>query len=124
MKGTYGSTPVNDWGVDLSSLWMGRKAYGESQESDLTNLHKMRSIALLREIKDFRRNERLNFDDISALGLLMIFREDLLRFTPVGRVVRKPGLEDDPFFKKWRRNGSHINRLRGSTRLAIARQKR
>jgi len=123
-KGTYGSTPVNAWGIELASLWMDMKAYGEPEESSMTNLHKIRALGLLREIKDFRPDPRLNFDDISALGLLMIFRENLLRHQPVGKVVRKSGLEDDPYFKKWRKGGEHIGRLRTGTRLAIVRGKR
>lgn len=123
-KGTHASTAVNSWGVELSALWMDTGAYGEPEESEIVTLQKIRSIGLLREIINYVPDPKLNFDDISALGMLMIYREDLVRMKPKGRAVRKQGLENDPYFQKWRKQSSNIQRLRASSRLAIGRSKR
>lgn len=68
------STSVNAYGRELALKWMSSLAYNEEPNSEITNLDKIRSIPLLKEIIAW--NSDGNFDDISALGLLMIYAED------------------------------------------------
>ena len=72
-------------------------AYGEETESEITNMDKIRSLGLLKEIISYNQHD--NFDDISSLGMLMIYREDLM-VVKVNREERKKLITDDPFFKR------------------------
>lgn len=83
------STAVNSYGRELALKWMSSKAYGEPEDSEITNMDKIRSIPILKEIIAW--NSEGNFDDISALGLLMIYREDRssLRVNPDNKIVIK-----------------------------------
>jgi hypothetical protein len=98
-KGTHASTPVNLYGLQRSAQWMSLTAYGEEKEdSEVTNLDKIRSIPLLKEIIAWNPDD--NFDDVSALIMLMILREDRLTFKD--RLARKQitQVTSDPFFDR------------------------
>lgn len=84
-KGTYASTPVILYGLQRAVQWMSDRAYGEEEDSEVTNLDKIRSIGLLKEIIAWNPDD--NYDDISALVMLMIMREDRLQFKT--RLARK-----------------------------------
>ena len=96
-KGTAPSGIVNAWGRELGQTWMDSLAYGEETESEITNMDKIRSLGLLKEIIGYNQHD--NFDDISSLGMLMIYREDLM-VVKVNREERKKLITDDPFFKR------------------------
>jgi hypothetical protein len=97
-KGTYGSTPVIIYGLQRAVEWMSATAYGEEEGSEVTNLDQIRSIPLLKEIIAWNSND--NFDDISALVMLMIFREDRLQYKRHMREKRVEAVTSDPFFSR------------------------
>ena len=97
-KGTYGSGPVNLYGLQRGVQWMSSTAYGEEEGSEVTNLDKIRSIPLLHETIGW--NPEDNFDDISALIMLMILREDRLQFKNHMREKRTAAITNDPFFDR------------------------
>lgn len=104
-KGTYGSTPVILYGLQRAVQWMSATAYGEEEGSEVTNLDKIRSIPLLQEIIAW--NPEDNFDDISALILLMIYREDRLQYKRHIQEKKIESVTSDPFFA--RHVGGSIN---------------
>lgn len=97
-KGTYGSTPVILYGLQRAVQWMSATAYGEEEGSEVTNLDKIRSIPLLNEIIAW--NPQDNFDDISALLLLMIYREDRLQYKQHLHEKKVEAVTSDPFFNR------------------------
>jgi hypothetical protein len=105
-KGTNASPAVNLYGLQRSVAWMEEKAYGKDTyddqgnliESELTNLDEIRSIPLLQEIIGWNPDD--NFDDISALGMLMIYREDRLRLKGKLRQKEIKTLAEDDFFNR------------------------
>ena len=105
-KGTYASTPVILYGLQRSVSWMETPAYGEEIEDDegnlipseVTNLDKIRSIPILKETIAWNAED--NFDDISALIMLMIYREDRLRVKTHMHEKRIAQVANDPFFSR------------------------
>lgn len=97
LKGTAPSLPVNAWGRELAALWSESPAYGEDAESEIVNMNKIRSLGLLREILSY--NDTGNFDDISALGMLMIYRENLM-MTKVRKESKTKSIMNDVFWKR------------------------
>jgi hypothetical protein len=98
-KGTAPSVPVNSYGRELAVTWEASPAYGEDVEKEIINMDKIRSIALLQETIAW--NPDGNFDDISALGMLMIYREDLVQIKLTVERGDKT-LADDDFWKRRR----------------------
>ena len=83
-KGTHGSVPVINWGIELILTWLQKRAYepneGEEDEEDImTNLQTIRSPALLQELISY--NSEINADRVSAMIYLMILREDRINIT-------------------------------------------
>lgn len=97
-KGTYGSTPVNIYGLQRAVQWMSATAYGEEEGSEVTNLDVIRSVPLLKETIGWNPDD--NFDDISALIMLMIYREDRLQFKNYAREKKVKAVTSDPFFDR------------------------
>lgn len=97
-KGTMGSAPVNMYGLQRSLEWMSAIAYGEQEGSEVINLDKIRSVPLLKEIIAWNPDD--NFDDISALGMLMILREDRLQFKTKINKMKTKQISDDSFFDR------------------------
>lgn len=96
-KGTNSGTKINAWGRRLQADWMLSKA---KDDEALLNLHKIRSIGYLKEAINW--NPDGNFDRVSAMGMLMILREDyhkyILHLKEEGSQVRGSVHADDPFF--------------------------
>jgi hypothetical protein len=97
-KGTHASPAVNLYGLQRAVQWMSLPAYGEEEGSEIITLDKTRSIPLLKEVIAWNPDD--NFDDVSALGMLMILREDRLVFK--SRLVKKKILQvtNDNFFDR------------------------
>lgn len=77
-KGTPSGVRTNQWGRRLQRDWMLSKAIGED-ESELLNLHKIRSIGYLDECIEW--NSDGNFDRVSAMGMCMILREEIRKYS-------------------------------------------
>jgi hypothetical protein len=76
-KGTNSGVKINAWGRRLQADWMLESAYNEESKG-LLNLHKIRSIGYLKE--SIAWNEDGNFDRVSAMGMLMILREEYKKY--------------------------------------------
>lgn len=83
-KGSNASAAINMWGRRLQRDYLLGKAnqqdYNENgdQVGEKKNMHTIRSIAYLEELIQW--NESGNFDRISAMGMLMIYREERLKY--------------------------------------------
>jgi len=80
-KGTNATTPVNAYGLELLALYLETAAYDE-EDSEIWNMDQIRSVGILKEVIGW--NPDGNFDDISALSMLMILREDRLTLIKKG----------------------------------------
>jgi hypothetical protein len=82
-KGTNASNPVNGWARQLINKYLltPQKTIivenGEEKEITTTNLYLIKNKALLIELSQW--NPYKNFDRVSAMGMLMLLREDKLR---------------------------------------------
>jgi len=82
--GTNATAPINTWGRRLQRDWLMSPAYMQdvddegNQIGQKLNMHCIRSIAYLEELIGW--NQDGNFDRISAAGMLMIYREDRLKY--------------------------------------------
>ncbi len=108
-KGTNSGGEINKLGRRLQADWMREVAYGQSsvtiddngneiEEIPQLNLHKIRSIGYLEEAVGW--NIDGNFDRVSAMGMLMILREDLARYEVKREDSRVKDLAQDDFFKR------------------------
>lgn len=109
-KGTTATAPVNAFAKNLLRSWLLKPVHtiievdGEPQETEVYNLYSLRNRALIKELIGY--NPLGNFDRISAMGMLMLLREDKLILYN-GVVSREKSernsssyLGNDPFFKR------------------------
>ena len=106
-KGTNATLPINNYGRALLRDWfikpvtVVKKVDGQDVEVTVPNLTKVRSRALLQEAISW--NNLGNFDRISSMGMLMLFRQD--RIIVYGgdvkshNVTEKDYIGNDDFFK-------------------------
>lgn len=104
-KGTNSSTAINHWARQLQADWLIEDAWntgGEDDEGNIIppkmNLQMVRSIAYLEELSKW--NPDGNFDRISAMGMLMIYREEIARTNTKGREQKKKTITSDDFFDR------------------------
>ncbi len=97
-KGIYATPAINKWGrEDLAPAWMSQQALNKPE--GVTNAMTLKSPALIREAVLY--NPNLNTDRISALGILMIFREIKAKFIEASRNNVKVITPDaDPFWNR------------------------
>lgn len=109
-KGTTATAPVNSFAKNLLRSWLLKptttivEVDGEPQETEVYNLYSLRNRALIKELIGY--NPLGNFDRISAMGMVMLLREDKLILYN-GEITREKNdradssyLGNDPFFKK------------------------
>lgn len=109
-KGTNATAAVNAYARNLLRSWLLKPVTiiqtidGEDKEIVVPNLYTLRSRALIKELILY--NSEGNFDRISAMGMLMLLREDKMILYN-GKVSRSKEEEasssylgNDPFFKK------------------------
>ena len=92
--GTNSSVEVNQWGRRLQADWLLQPAYSDEE---IPNLRKIKGIAYLKELSSW--NPTGNFDRISAMGMCLIYDQDL------GRVEERTleaetTYSSDPFFAR------------------------
>lgn len=107
-KGTNASQPVNNYGRRLIRDWLLKPIVvhqtvdGEELEVTKPNLTKIKNLALLEELSLW--NPDGNYDRVSAMGMLMLLREDRLRLAGPQGVnsdrVDEDNLANDDFFTK------------------------
>ena len=100
--GTTATAQVNDYALRLILRYLVTGAYGEEEDSNIQNLHKLRFLGTVKEL--IAHNKDGNFDRVSALGMLMILKED--KYATLKRKdeqkEREVGLEQDEFFtERW-----------------------
>jgi len=96
--GTNSGTQINALGRRLQADWLISGAYGED-EAGLCNMHKIRSIGYLKELIAWTKD--LNCDRVSSMGMLMIYREELVKFEVEKIKTRGSTLANDPFWNKF-----------------------
>ena len=108
-KGVNATAPINAYARNLLRSWllkpvpMIQTIDGEEKEVMIPNLYRLRSRALIKELILY--NSEGNFDRISAMGMLMLLREDkmILYNGNVNRAKEEDAsssyLGNDPFFK-------------------------
>ena len=94
-KGTNASKEVNKYGRRLLHDWMVSQAY--EKDDGIENLHLIRSRSLIQEAIAW--NPDGNFDRISAMGMLMILKQDRQKVleTRRNKIQTKAS---DPFFSR------------------------
>lgn len=107
-KGTNSGTKVNSFARSLYADWLREPAYGTELDENgnelvIPNLYKIRSIGLIQETIAW--NIEGNFDRVSAIGMLMILREDRAKLE-VSMVENKQTIANDKFFNK------HFNKFK------------
>lgn len=95
-KGTRANEEVNKWGRRLIKTWMLTQAY--DKEEGVLNLHTIRSLGLLEE--SIYWNTDGNFDRISALGMLMIYRMQKEKTPYTEEDDDDNDINNDPFFNR------------------------
>ena len=122
-KGTNASAPINAYARNLLRSWllkpvpMVKVIDGEEQQVMIPNLYTIRSRALLKELINY--NTEGNFDRISAMGMLMLLRQDkmILYQNNISQIrqdeAKSSYLGNDPFFKT-----NYDNRFKGTVNLA------
>jgi len=109
-KGSPSGVQINAWGRILQADYLLEPAYGalargedkeEEEDEILLNLHTIRSIGYIKEL--IKWNPDGNFDRISAMGMLMILREELLKRDVTEFKRRTKTVLDDPFFMRHER---------------------
>ena len=112
-KGTNATLPINNWALNLQVGWMKGNAYTEEaleqieeldESADLKEillpkrLRTIRSVPYIKECIAF--NEDGNFDRISAMGMLMIYREDRQLYIGSHTGQEEDDLTNDEFFNR------------------------
>ena len=122
-KGTNASAPINAYAKNLLRSWllkptpMIQTIDGEDKEVMVPALYKLRSRALLKELITY--NNEGNFDRVSAMGMLMLLRQDkmILYQNNISQIKENQAsstyLGNDPFFK-----ANYDNRLKNAVNLA------
>lgn len=109
-KGTNATLPINAYARNLLRSWLLRPVImiqevdGEPAEVAVPNLFTLRSRALIKELINY--NSEGNFDRISAMGMLMLLRENKM-ITYQGNISKEKQerasasyLGNDPFFSR------------------------
>jgi len=94
--GTHATQEVVSWGLSLIKSWLEEQAYNESE--DVRNIDKLMSPALIKELISY--NPDVNVDRISALVMLMIFREDRRKYTEFAKKESVKKKSSDKFWNK------------------------
>jgi len=103
-KGTNSGVEINRWGRRLQADWLVSNAYGTGGEDEdgkeippIMNLQQLRSIGYVKELIYWHPD--INADRVSAMGMLMILREDMKRIEIRTSQSKVRDIFNDPFFK-------------------------
>ena len=107
-KGTYASKPINAYGLRIILDWLLAPAYGEAEDSERLNLHTIQNEGLIRELMNFNMDG--NFDRVSAMIMVMILKEERLKYAEKKQREKIETLLDDDFFKR-----NFDNKFNGNT---------
>jgi len=107
--GTNTNDAIINWSLGLTLSWLEAEAYDKKEGT--RNLEILLSPALLKELIGFSRD--VNADRVSALGMVMILKEDRIRITENSRNSSIKTKSQDSFWNKAYGKGSAANGLRG-----------
>lgn len=94
-KGTMGTHPVQKHGRDLIKTYLVNVSPGTEE---VLNVHRIRSIPLLKELMYW--NPEGNFDRVSALSMLMLYRAEKYRQVSERKVLVKSKLENSRILER------------------------
>lgn len=105
-KGTNSGKQINRWGRRLQADWLMSQAYfqeneeGEDEDPNKgkLNLQTIRSIGYLKELISW--NSEINADRVSAMGMLMILKEDRAKIDITSLTKKTDKIMDDKFWDK------------------------
>lgn len=97
-KGTHASKPINAYGLRLILDWLLTPAYGEGEDSEILNLHTLHNEGLIRELMNY--NPDGNFDRVSALIMVMILKEERIKYIERKQKQKVQSLLKDDFFTR------------------------
>ncbi len=114
-KGTNPVTPVLQWSNTLMVAYLEAQAYSSDRKREqdalvnspdqeqalVNNLMALRPVPLLKEIINWCDDPKQNFDDISSFRMLVIMREDMMKYA-VRQIEKEKTLARDPYFNKWK----------------------
>jgi len=103
-KGTPGTQQINKWGRELIKSWL---ITPTPSDPNLLNLHKVRSIALIKELMYWNKDG--NFDRVSALGMLMILKQERAKVI-VDKEKKVKTLSEDSFWNRPFKTNSYNGR--------------
>jgi len=95
--GINNTEAVKDLGMKLAYGWLVKK-FKLDEDIDILNLERIRGLGLLQEL--IKYNKKKNCDRVSALGILMIYREDRLRYINTDKEKQVVKVSGDKFFDK------------------------
>lgn len=98
-KGTTASAAINAYGLKLILEWLLEPAYGEEEGSEKLNLHTIKSQGLLAELINFNPKGG-NYDRVSGMIMLLILREEKLKYLTRRQEQQVKDLSEDPFFTR------------------------
>ena len=117
-KGTRATAPVNAWGRQLQVSWLLTQEsvieHEDEEDEIVLNLHRVRSLRYLEEAQVW--NADGNYDMVSAMGMLFIYREEMLR------QVASIKEEEEDFDNEWT-SSSFFGGKSNSTGVAKAEQR-
>lgn len=99
-RGTAPNDLLNAYARTELAEWLLKPAIGD--ENGLLNLHKIRSIPLLKEMQSWNIDQ--NFDRVSAMGMLMLLKNERAKFNIKQESTVKELAEDD-FWQKHFKKG-------------------
>lgn len=97
-KGTHASKPINAYGLRLILDWLLTPAYGEGEDSEILNLHTIHNEGLIRELMNY--NTDGNFDRVSAMIMVMILKEERVKYIERKQKQKVQNLLKDDFFTR------------------------
>jgi hypothetical protein len=118
MYGTQNSGgKLNRWGIELITTWLTKVEEGDEETSTPNYLH-IRSVGLLKELIAY--DGEINADRISAMIMLMIYREDVFEIVESSKKNVK-GIESSKFWDKhYTLKRKQLNRRRAQRSLKRA----
>lgn len=105
-KGTNPTDFVNKWGRRLQADWLLSSTLEDEEGNEIPNLRRLRALAYVDELIAW--NPDGNFDRVSAMGMCMILREELRKYSESAeRYTPQNSLANDPFWDKNYRKSSY-----------------
>jgi hypothetical protein len=96
-KGMHMTDGLKIFGEELIKTWLLEPAE-DIEAPELLNLHKIRSIPLLKELIAY--NEDDNFDRVMALMMVMYHLQEIRKIRIEETLIKTPRIQDSSFFKR------------------------